>query len=81
MKQRPLDFMDLDEVIDCVRGELHEATERHGQFASAHEGLAVIEEEFLELREAVFWGKKGNMREEAVQVAAMAVRFLMDVMT
>ncbi len=46
-------------------------------FASPHEGLAIIEEEFLELRQAVFWGD-GDVREEAIQLGAMALRFLVD---
>jgi hypothetical protein len=47
---------------------------------SGHEGLAVIEEEFLELRLEVFWGKDpAKLREEAVQLAAMALRFLCDI--
>lgn len=67
-----------------VLTELARATELHGRLASGHEALAVIEEEFLEFRSAVFWGvdQKGepsDPREEAVQLAAMAIRYLIDV--
>ena len=67
-----------------VADELESATEKFGPFASAHEGLAVIEEEFLEFRSAVFWGvdQKGRPSDpynEAVQLAAMALRFMVDV--
>ena len=79
--QRTPSTLNLAEVRDLVFDELGAATAKFGSFASAHEGIAVIEEEFLELREAVFWGKQGNKRTEAIQLAAMAIRFLMDVET
>jgi hypothetical protein len=64
----------LREVAD----ELARAQAKFGPMASGHEAVAVIEEEFLEFREAVFWGR-GDPRAEAVQLAAMAVRYLVDV--
>lgn len=78
--------MTVDDALLLVKYELEAATEKFGSFASQHEGIAVIEEEFLEMREAVFWPKHGgdvklNPFEEAVQVAAMAVRFLVDLHT
>ena len=55
-------------------------------FASAHEGFAILKEEVDELWEDVRMSQLGDqehrqvcMRKEAVQVAAMAIRFLMDV--
>lgn len=77
----------MDTALDIVRAELERATSKFGSFASAHEGFAVIEEEFLELRDVVFWPHKDDSgrptielrEEEARQLAAMAARFLMDV--
>lgn len=51
---------------------------------SAHEGFAVLLEEVEELKAEVFKGGKQKrdikaMRAEAVQVAAMALRFIEDV--
>lgn len=66
-----------------VQKELAWAVEHYGKFNSAHEGLAIIEEEFLELRREVF--KKQSvrsiweMKKEAKQLAAMATRFMVDV--
>ena len=56
-------------------------------FASKAEAIAVIREEYLELENEVFWGKKkaadtkewkDKMRAEAVQLAAMTLRFIQE---
>lgn len=66
-------------VVDAVLVELQKATEKFGPFASAHEGYAVLLEEVDELWHEVKHGSLDRQREEAVQVAAMALRFLIDV--
>ena len=62
--------------------ELLNATQKFKAFNSCHEGLSVIEEEFEELKEEVFKKKESrstdNLLQEAVQVAAMAERFILD---
>lgn len=65
-----------EEVID----ELVQACEKFKRFNSAHEGYAVILEELDELWDEVKKHDKNvlAMREEAIQVAAMAIRFIMD---
>lgn len=73
----------MDEVLD----ELDRAVDCFDPFASAHEGYAILKEEVDELWELV--KRKGDllngtprheaMRREACQVAAMAVRFMLDV--
>jgi hypothetical protein len=73
----------LVKVLDLIQDETVRASKIFSPFASRHEGLAVIEEEFLEFRSAVFWGvdSKGNPSDpvdEAIQLGAMAVRFLVD---
>jgi spore coat protein CotH len=68
----------LFRVIDSVAREYCKAAERYSDFSSAHEGYAIILEELDELWTAV---KESNVKEatkEAVQVAAMAVRFIID---
>lgn len=70
--------------VQCdVAVELCVATKKNGPFNSAHEGLAVLWEEFEELKEEVFKKAKerdiDNMKQEAIQVGAMAMRFLIDI--
>jgi len=59
------------------------ASQIHQPFHSAHEGLAVLQEEYEELKTEVFKERSyrpyGRMREEALQVGAMALRFIYDV--
>lgn len=47
-------------------------------FRSPHEGFAILKEEVDELWEEVKCGDLEAARQEAVQVAAMALRFLVD---
>ncbi len=66
-----------------VQEEYERATKEHNPFHSAHEGLAVLQEEFEELKAEVYRkrGKRdfATMKKEAIQVAAMAIRFVVDV--
>ena len=66
-------------LADVVMQELDRATKRFGAFNSYHEGYAVIKEEVDELWDEIK-GTQDNqrMREEAIQIAAMAIRFLYD---
>ena len=63
-----------------VEDELERATKEFGNFNSPHEGYAVMLEEVEELWDEIKASKGTNDRilTEAVQVAAMAVRFLVD---
>jgi hypothetical protein len=73
----------LETLLEEVRSELTRATERYPAFNTAHEGYAVLLEEVDELKTHV-WMRQGlrithAMRAEAVQVAAMALRFALDI--
>lgn len=59
--------------------ELARARENFPPFNSAHEGYAVILEELDEAWEAIKVNNIEAARQEIVQVAAMALRFLVDV--
>ena len=74
--------IDLEDAVTEIVEEYITSTKNFGMFRSAHEGLAIIQEEFEEFKEAVFWPHKehtGDARQEAIQLAAMALRFLVDI--
>lgn len=72
-----------DATLLAVRIELELARRRYKPFNSAHEGYAVLLEEVDELWEEVRKQRSkrdtARLRAEAVQVAAMALRFILDV--
>lgn len=73
----------LGDACDLAYEEAWSAAQRFPGFNSAHEGFAVLAEEVDELWDHVK-AKQGArdveaMRKEAVQVAAMALRFIVDV--
>jgi hypothetical protein len=73
----------LTQLFTDVRMEHQRAISKFPPFNSAHEGLAIIEEEFEELKAEVFKKKEArsypNMKNEATQLADMALRFILDV--
>jgi len=70
-------------LIFAALDELRAAEAKHAQMASPHEGWAVIVEEVDELWEAVRMqsgpDRDAAMLKEAVQVAAMGLRFIKDI--
>lgn len=69
----------LDALLNELREELTRATNLYGPIRSSHEGYAVILEEVDEMWDEIKKNDIDKAREEALQVAAMAIRFLMDV--
>lgn len=71
----------MDKVVSDVVKELQSAIETHSLFTSAHQAYAIILEELDELWDEIKKKKSmrdvKNMRAEAVQVAAMAMKFIM----
>jgi hypothetical protein len=70
-------------VITDIINELSEAESKYAPMHSAHEGFAILKEEVDELWDEVKRKpdaiRREAMRKEAVQVAAMALRFIQDV--
>lgn len=66
-------------ALDAIVDEFNRATANWPQFNSAHEGFAVLLEEVDELKAHVWTNQKRRdlpaMCKEAIQVAAMALRF------
>jgi hypothetical protein len=73
--------MNADEfrMLNQVAKEYERAKELFPRFHGTHEGYAVIKEELDELWDAVKADYKHQARKEALQVAAMALRFMIDI--
>jgi NTP pyrophosphatase (non-canonical NTP hydrolase) len=73
----------IRDALSLVSFELHQAMQNWPPFNSAHEGYAVLAEEVDELWSHVKTNQKRRdlraMRKEALQVAAMALRFAIEV--
>ena len=69
-------------IIYSVQSELDSARKKFKKFNSTHEGYAVIKEELDELWKEVKRKKKNKkkMEREALQVSAMAIRFILDLL-
>ena len=69
-------------LLGDIELELQNAIAHNTKFNSPHEGFCVLLEEVEELKAEVFKNKKMRskdlMYDEARQVAAMAIRFMMD---
>lgn len=74
--------MKSEAALSLVKAELSKALNKHSAMKSAHDGWAVIYEEVDELWDEVrvkqSQHSKQRMREEATQIAAMALRFMVD---
>ncbi len=75
-------YTDYTKAIEEVSEEYFKARENFPDFRSRHEGIAIIEEEFLEFRDAAMWPHKNkgdSAYEEAKQLAAMSIRYMVDI--
>ncbi len=77
----PLIPKDVSAALKLIEQEVIRARAKFKPFYSAHEGYAVILEEVDELWAEVMLKQRNwtRLREEAIQVAAMAVRFITDI--
>jgi hypothetical protein len=62
--------MAIKEVLE----EMQSASAKFGAFTSAHEGYGVLAEEVSELLSAIRSNARESVRDEAIQVAAVALR-------
>ncbi len=67
-------------VIDEVVAELERATGLYSSMPGPHEGFVILQDRMGELWEEVREQErnKAAMSDEAIQVAAMAIRFILD---
>ncbi len=70
----------FQEIQEEITIELYKATKKFGTFNNPHEGYAVILEELDELWDEIKDkdSRIQHMKKEAIQVAAMAIRFIHD---
>jgi hypothetical protein len=70
----------IGKILSEVYRETRKAVSKHGPMHSGHEGYAVIKEEVDELWDEIKADryKQASARTEAIQVAAMAVRYVLD---
>lgn len=72
----------IDLILHDIAAEVSGAVSQYPPFNSPHEGYSILHEELDELWEEVKVKQAnhdlGAMRKEAIQVAAMATRFILD---
>lgn len=70
--------MTKEEIYKRILGELERANYKFPKFNSYHEGYAVLKEEVDELWDEIKQRNvdKIKLRDEAVQVCAMAIKFI-----
>ena len=74
---------DIPKSVERVLEELNDARQKYPEFNSAHEGYAVLKEEVDELWDEIKKKPRERdwdlIRDEATQVAAMAIRLIEDI--
>jgi len=67
-----------EEVVQLVLKELTRAQEKFNSFHNPHEGLGVVLEEFEEFKDEIKANNILNACQEAAELAAMGIRFILD---
>ncbi len=79
MEQATSDYSIDTSFLRAVHAEMLRAQTKHPTpMRSAHEGYAILKEEVDEMWDAIKADNLDDAKKEAVQVAAMALRFLHD---
>lgn len=80
---RVVDLDPIEKLALEVAGEVRRAQDKHAPMNSPHEGWSVIFEELEELREHVRadTGTSDLARKEAIQIAAMGMRYVLNLCT
>ena len=77
---KEIDYVKLNKIFNYISDEFQKATKTFGKFSSVHEGYAILLEEVDELWDEIK-NKDSSMdkiKEEALHVAAMAIRLIYD---
>ena len=84
MKNGEFEVLELQHIYfiqEDILKELKRATRGYGPFNSPHEGYGVIKEEFDEMWDDIKANRFKESKVEAVQVAAMCIRYILDTRT
>jgi hypothetical protein len=68
----------IDVAFGCLCEEIVRSVKMHGNFQSRHEAYAVLLEELDELWDEIKSARQGTDCAEALQVAAMALRYFVE---
>lgn len=71
-------FSESTQWVEAMMLELIQASSKHGAFPTKMHGYAVILEELDEAWHEIKHGSVDKAKEELIQVAAMCIRFCMD---
>lgn len=66
----------MDELVQEILVEVERAARKYGPPTSSHESYGVLAEEMAELLEAIQANARDEVRHEAMQVAAVALRLV-----
>lgn len=71
----------VDDHMAAIEAEYRRVCSTFPPMHSAHEGLAIIREEYMDLERVISWygADKRSCQVEATQLAAMCLRYLVDV--
>ncbi len=73
-------YVEREQALRDIYEEFETAYSQYKHFQSPHEGWAVLREEVDELWDAIKEnGTVDEMRAEAIQIAAVALRFILDI--
>jgi NTP pyrophosphatase (non-canonical NTP hydrolase) len=67
-------LIDLETLNDEIEQRIETAQTRYGHFASTHEALGVMSEEWDELRDAIRSNALGSVEHECLDLAAVCIR-------
>ena len=72
-------LFDLDRALEKVRAEAVASIQKYPKLNSPHEGLGVLTEEFVEFFLEVWKNQRTASKHEAMQLAAVALRYMAEI--
>ena len=79
-ESKSTNITEIEQISALIQLEFVDASQNFGKFNSTHEGYAVIKEELDEMWDEIKANNSEKACDEAIQVGAMALRFIFDCM-